>query len=90
MVGDADKDEVGVAGPHLLADPALGAFVDAGLGAYCLAHVLDTPARLAITVLTAIVEEATFAWEAVECGYIGDGLEEEDVRQIEFGEVWNK
>ncbi len=87
MVGDADKDEVGVAGTHLLAGPALGAFVDARLGADSFPHVLDAPARLAMAIFGALVEEAAFAGEAVELRNIGNRFKEEDVHQVEFGEV---
>jgi len=60
VFGDADEDDVRVAGPDLAAFPARWAFLLAGLGADCFAHVLDAPAGLAVAVFRALVEEAPF------------------------------
>ena len=87
VLGHADKDEVRVTGTDLFAGPALGAFVDAGLGADALAHVFDAPAGLALVVFGTLVEEAAFAGEAVEGRCVREDVEEEkffegDVRGI--------
>jgi hypothetical protein len=61
VVGHADVKKVGITGTDLLAAPPLRTLVDATLRANTFTHVLYTPARLALTVFSAFVEEATFA-----------------------------
>jgi hypothetical protein len=57
-IGDADIDHVGVAPGYLLTAPARRALLLARHGANGLAHMLDAPARLAVRILDARVEEA--------------------------------
>ena len=83
VVGHADVDDIGVAGPHLLAAPALWTLVNAALGADAFAHVLDAPAGLALAVLGALVKKAAFAgfavrgeevWPEIRWWHIDSGL----------------
>jgi len=66
MIRDADVYEVGVASADLLAGPPLRALFAAALRADAFAHMLYAPARLALTVFGTFVEEAAFAWEAIQ------------------------
>jgi len=61
VVGDADVDHVRAGAHHLVARPALGAFVLAGDGAHPFSHVVHAPAGEAVAVFGALVEEAPFA-----------------------------
>jgi hypothetical protein len=66
VVGDADKDQVGVTGTNLLTRPSLGTFFRAGLGAYALPHMLDAPPRLAVAVIATLVHETAITWLAID------------------------
>jgi len=49
--------------------------------------MLYAPARLTVTVLGTLVEEASFAREAIEFWNVGDGLEEEKIRKVQLEKV---
>jgi hypothetical protein len=57
--GDADVDYVGNGSCYLLALPAGGALVLAGLRADSFSQVLDTPAREAFLISVTLIQEAS-------------------------------
>jgi len=70
MAGYAHEHEVRGGPRHLGTGPSFGTFFLAGLGAHLLAHVLYAPARVAVSVLDALVTEAALARIALELRYV--------------------
>jgi len=81
----ADVDHVRVSTRHLVAGPTGGTLFLACLGADSFPEMLHTPARLAVLIVVALVEEAAFTWVTLKwlnVSRIGVGVWPFDVQNI--------